>query len=98
MKVKWDAYEQADRISSMSTLPLKANEAPRVQTSWVPAAPCRNADLVDMVDQFPDPPRERIHVKISFVAILVGDEEKLLVHALVLSFGQVDIESPDQTK
>ena len=32
------------------------------------------------------------------MAILIGDEEKLLVLALVLSFGQADLESLNQTK
>ena len=51
-----------------------------------------------MVDQLPYPPRDSILVKVSFVAILVGDEEKLFVLVLVLSFGQVDLKSSDQTK
>ena len=49
-----------------------------------------------MVDQLPDPPRERILVRVSFVAVLAGDEVKLLVLVLVLSFGQEDLESLDQ--
>ena len=35
IKVKWDAHEQTDRMSSMSTLPLRAREAAKAQTSWV---------------------------------------------------------------
>ena len=37
-------------------------------------------------------------VKISFVALLVGNEEQLLVLALVLSISQEDLEGPDWTK
>ena len=54
--------------------------------------------LVDMVDQFPDPPRECVLVKVSFVALLEGDDEQLLVPALVLGFSQLDLESLDWTK
>ena len=39
-----------------------------------------------MVDQLPDPHKKPILVRVSFVAILVGDEEKLLALALVVSF------------
>ena len=37
-------------------------------------------------------------MEISFVAILVGSEEKLLVLALILYFGQVDLKGSDQIK
>ena len=53
--------------------------------------------LVDIVDQLPDPSRECVLMEISFVAILVGYEEKLLVLALILRFGQVDLKSSDWT-
>ena len=59
MKVEWDAHEQFDRIFSMSTLPLKAREAAKVQTSWVLASARGSISplccLVDMGDQLPDP-------------------------------------------
>ena len=51
-----------------------------------------------MVDQLPDPSRKSILMEFSFAAILVGDEEKLLVLALVLCFGQVDLKSADWTR
>ena len=54
--------------------------------------------LVDMVDQLPDPSRKRVLVKISSMAVLVEYEEKLLVLALILCFGQVDLEGSDRTK
>ena len=49
------------------------------------------------MDQLPDPPRKLICVMVSFEAIFVGDEEKLLVVRLVPSFGQADLGSLDQT-
>ena len=45
-----------------------------------------------MVDQLPEPDRERISLKVSFEAIFVGHAEKLP------QFGQADLESMDQTK
>ena len=51
-----------------------------------------------MVHQLPDSSQECILVEISFVAILVGYEEKLLVAALILCFGQVDLKGLDWTK
>ena len=47
-----------------------------------------------MAYQLPDLSQEGILMKVSFVAILVGDEEKLLV----LIFGHVDLESLNRTK
>ena len=81
----------------MSMLPLKASEAAAAQTSSDLALAPRLL-LLRHGGSGSDPSRERILVKVSFVAILVGDEEKLLVLALVLSFGQVDLQSPDWTK
>ena len=55
--------------------------------------------LVDMVDLFPDPPRKCVFfVMVSFVTLLVEDEEQLLVLVLALGFSQADLEDPDQTK
>ena len=54
--------------------------------------------LVDMVDQLPDLPRERIFVKVSFVALLIEDEEQILVLAFFLNFSQVYLEGLNQTK
>ena len=50
------------------------------------------------MDQFPDLPGKLVLVKVSVVALLVGDEEQLLVLALILGFSQVDLESLDQKK
>ena len=47
--------------------------------------------LADMVDQLPAPSQGCILLEISFVAMLVGYEEKL-------RFGQVDFKSSDRTK
>ena len=46
--------------------------------------------LVDIVDQLPDPSRECVFMEISFVAILVL--------ALILCFGQVDLKRLDWIK
>ena len=98
MKVEWDAHKQADRMSSMSTLPLKAREANKVRSSIGKGRHLPFCCLVDMVDQLPDPSLECVLMDISFVAILVGYEEKLLVLALILYFGQVDYKSSYWTK
>ena len=42
--------------------------------------------------------QESILMKVSLVAILVEDEEKLLVLALIFNFHQVDLKSSDQKK
>ena len=53
-----------------------------------------------MVDQLPDPPRERIFVKISLGATLVGDKVQFFVLGFVFFFGlsQVNLEGSDLTK
>ena len=64
-------------MTSVSMLPLKASECEKsadfigsgIRQGQYHLLCC----LVDMVDQFPDPPRERICVKVSFEVILVGD-------------------------
>ena len=53
---------------------------------------------VDVMDQLPDPSRECVLMEISFEAILVGDEEKLLVPARILRFVRVELKSSDKTK
>ena len=47
------------------------------------------------MDQLPDPSQEGVLMEISFVAILVENEVKLLVLALILRFGQVELKSSD---
>ena len=54
--------------------------------------------LIDMVDQLSDPSQKSVLMKVSFVTILVGDEEKILVLALVFSFSQIGLKSSDGTK
>ena len=39
MKVEWNAHEKADRMSSISMLPLKARKAAKALTLWVLALP-----------------------------------------------------------
>ena len=94
LKVEWDACEQADRMSSMSTAPESQRSHQTMEFMGSSIGKGQHLPLcclIDLVDQLPDPPRESIFVNVSFVAILVGEEEKPLVLALVLSFGQVDL-------
>ena len=51
-----------------------------------------------MVDPFPDPSRQHDFVKVSFVALLVGDKEQLLVLVLVLGLSQENLEGSDWIK
>ena len=50
-----------------------------------------------MENQFPNSHRERVFVKVSFVAFLVREEEQLLILVLLLSLGHVHFEGLDRT-
>ena len=90
MKVKWDAHVHAAPESQRSDQGTDLICSSKGQ--HLPLC-C----LVDMVDQLPDPSQECVLMEISFAAILAGYEEKLIVLALILRFGQVDLKSSDWT-